>query len=116
MVTFFFKHSLCAVFPILSLFWESLIKSVSFSYHSSIVFSHKIPVSSSLIHCLNAPKFEAIVGTLQSAASTHLFSDFASLNIEYSRGARLISILAIISGKDCQGTKGEEIIRFSKGF
>lgn len=54
-----------------------------------------MPVTPFSIICSKAPTLLATVGTLTNAASTHLFSDFASLNMLFSKGARLMSTDAI---------------------
>lgn len=82
---------------------------------SFVVFA-KSPVSPSTITSLKAPKFEARVGVFTSAASVHLFSDFASLKIVSSSGARFKSSPAIISGSFFQSVNFFLMIRFSKGL
>ena len=87
----------------------SVIILDNFSTHSSSEL-HKTPVSPSLIAFWKAPTLLAIVTTLTSDASVHLFSDLAVLNNVSHKGARLISTDATNSGNLVQSTKGLTMI------
>ena len=96
-VTQCFKQYAYALPARVSLNFLFSIKQVNFFFHSTIL-EQSIPVLWSSIISLKAPRFEAIVQVFTKLASTHLFSDFASLKIVEVKGAKLISIFEINTG------------------
>ena len=84
-------------------------KSIALN-HSLSVFFTNIPVEPSWTFSEKAPTSLAIIGTFTSAASIHLFSDLARLNIVSTRGAKAILHSAMIIGSSRQSTNPDVII------